>query len=327
MQRILFITHTRIGDCVLSSGLLDELTRRYPAARVTVCCGPGGAALFQAHPRLDRVIVLRKQRHSLHWLGLWRQVVTRRWTAVVDLRRSALPWLVWARDRAVPPKGTAREHRLVTLARALDADPPPPPKVWTAQQDQTEADRLLGDARPVLAVVPTANWPAKVWPAERFAALVRQMIAPDGPLAGARVFVAGGPGETEQARPVLDAVPDRQLVNGIGLSLPATAAVFQRCRLFVGNDSGLMHLAAAAGTPTVGLFGPTSERLYGPWSRHTRVVRTPESVAEITQQPGFHHKTAGSQMGSLTVAAVAAAVGDLLAETDSAGTRAASADG
>jgi ADP-heptose:LPS heptosyltransferase len=315
MQRILFITYSRVGDCVLSSGLLDELTRRYPEARVTVCCGPAGAALFQAHPRLDELIVIRKQRYSLHWLGLWRRLVRHRWTAVVDLRRSALPWLLRAGYRATPSKAAPGEHRVVTLARTLDAHRPPAPTVWTSPADQAQADTLLGAGRPVLAVGPTANWPGKVWPPERFAVLVQRLIGPGGALAGASVFVTGGPSEIHQAQPVIDAVPAEKLLDGVGLSLPATAAVFQRCRVFIGNDSGLMHLAAGAGTPVLGLFGPTNDVVYAPWSRHSRVVRTPESLQDLIGQPGFEHKTAGSQMTNLSVDTVEHAARELLDET------------
>ena len=90
-MRILFITATRVGDAVLSSGILAELGRRYPEARFTVACGPAAAPLFRGHARLDRLIVVRKKSRGRHWLDLWRQVALKRWDLVVDLRRSALP--------------------------------------------------------------------------------------------------------------------------------------------------------------------------------------------------------------------------------------------
>jgi ADP-heptose:LPS heptosyltransferase len=314
MKRILFITHTRIGDAVLSSALLAELTRRHPDARFTVACGPGPAGLFQAHPQLERLIVMRKRKRAGHWRSLWLQVAARRWYLVVDMRRSAMPWLVWTRDRATPPRNQGNEHRLVTMARTLSLDSPPQPAVWTSADDQRRADALLGHRRPRIVLAPTANWPAKVWPAENFAALVDRLTGPDGPLPGAQVVVTGGLGEEAQAQPVADAVPSERLVSAVGLDLGATAAVFQRCDLFVGNDSGLMHLAAAAGTPTVGLFGPTDDRIYAPRGPACRVVRTPESKQDLTGQPGFNHRTAGSQMGNLRVETVVTHAQGLLAE-------------
>ncbi len=65
-MRILFITATRIGDAVLSTGLLDHLIGENPEARVTVACGPMAAPLFEAVPNLERILVLEKQAFSLH---------------------------------------------------------------------------------------------------------------------------------------------------------------------------------------------------------------------------------------------------------------------
>jgi ADP-heptose:LPS heptosyltransferase len=268
--------------------------------------------LFNGHPRLERLIVLRKRRYAGHWQMLWRHAATKRWYMVVDLRRSALVWMLWTRHRAVPPAPKDGEHRLVTMARTLHLDRIPGPTIWLAPENHARADALLGEAPYRLALAPTANWPAKVWPAQNFAALVDRLTGPHGLLRDAEVVVTGGPGEQPQAQPVLDAVAPARLVSAVGLDLPTTAAVFQRCDLFIGNDSGLMHVAAAAGTPTVGLFGPTDDRLYGPRGSHCRVARTPETMAELVHKPGFDHRTAGSQMGNLAVDTVMVQVRDLL---------------
>lgn len=316
MKRILFISATRIGDAVLSTGLLAELSRRHPDARFTIACGPAAAPLFQAHPQLERLLVVRKQPHAGHWRKLWWQTARTRWHMVVDLRRSALAWCVWARHRRLPPKGSNAEHRLTTLGKVLNADATLQPTVWLTTEDHTRAAGLIDPQRPILAVAPTANWPAKVWPAEKFAELARRLTAEDGPLAGAQVFITGGPGEESQAQPVLNAVSPANRIAAVGrLDLPTTAAVFTRCALFVGNDSGLMHLAAAAGAPTVGLFGPSDDRLYAPQGPRCRVVRTPESMRTLVSAPGFDHRTAGSLMSNLEVARVEQAAKDLLSHS------------
>jgi ADP-heptose:LPS heptosyltransferase len=315
LKRILFISATRIGDAVLSTGLLSELTRRHPDARFTIACGAAAAPLFQGHPQLERLLVLRKRPYAGHWRLLYRSTATTRWHTVVDLRRSALAWLLWTRHRRIPPKGKTNEHRLVTLARTLDFDEPPQPMVWLSGADHDRAAGLLDHDRPTLALAPTANWPAKVWPAAKFAELADRLTGDSGPLAGAQVVVTGGPGEEDQARPVLDAVPAHRRIDAVGVDLPTTAAVFARSRLFVGNDSGLMHLSGAAGAPTLGLFGPSDERLYAPQGAKCRVIRTPESFHDLVYAPGFDHRTAGSQMTNLDVGAVERAARGLLAET------------
>lgn len=263
-MRILFVTSTRVGDAVLSTGLLDHLLRTHPGARVTVACGPAAAGVFARMPGLERLIEIRKRQYSLHWLGLWSRVAFTRWDLVVDLRASALAFLVPARRRAIGKGGRRPGHRLVHLGRVLGLSPPPQPVAWTGAADEAKAAALLPGA-PWLVLGPTANWHAKVWPAERFVAAARALTSPQGALPGARIAVLGGPGEVERAMaaPVLDALPGA--VDLVGkLSLPEVAALLRRAALYLGNDSGLMHLAAAAGAPVVGLFGMSDAREYGP---------------------------------------------------------------
>ena len=86
---LLFITATRIGDAVLSTGLLGDVLDRHPGARVTLACGPAARGLFLALPGLERLIVLEKRRFLGHWLALWRAVVASRWDLAIDLRKIA----------------------------------------------------------------------------------------------------------------------------------------------------------------------------------------------------------------------------------------------
>src|SRR5207344_2403697 len=83
---ILFITATRIGDAVLSSGLIKRLADEIPEARFTIVAGPLAAPLFAHVPGLDRLIVFEKSRTGGHWFELWRKVRRTRWGLVVDLR-------------------------------------------------------------------------------------------------------------------------------------------------------------------------------------------------------------------------------------------------
>lgn len=265
-MRILFVTSNRLGDAVLSTGLLDHLLRRYPQARFTVACGPVAAELFSHMPRLERLIVFEKRRFGLHWLTLWTQVAPHWWDLVVDIRASALAWLVPTRARAIMRKRPG--HKIAQIAGMLGVSPPPNPVVWTSPEDETLAAALVPGGGPVIALGPTANWTGKVWPAERFVALFHAVATTR--LAGARAVILAGPGPAERAlaAPVLAALPDAIDLCG-ALSLPQAAAVLARCALFIGNDSGLMHLAAAAGTPTLGLFGPTPAAEYAPAGRQT----------------------------------------------------------
>jgi ADP-heptose:LPS heptosyltransferase len=320
-MRILFITSTRIGDAVLSTGLLGHLIERYPEARFTIACGPAAAPLFAAVPNLDRVIPMPKQRYGLHWLKLWLRCAPRFWSLVVDLRRSAFGYTVPALRRRRGGRTRAGVHKLRQLAETLGLAEPPAPRLWTAAAHEEAAQRLVPKGGPVLAVGPTANWPGKQWPAGNFVALIARLTGPKGPFPNARVAVFAAPDERDQALPVIESVPAQRRVDLAGaVDLPTAFACLKRCDFFVGNDSGLMHIAAAAGIPTLGLFGPSRPEHYAPWGAHAAFVRTEKSYEELTGAPGYDHRTTGTLMESLSVDAAEQAVEALLARTDERGT-------
>lgn len=291
-MRILFITASRIGDAVLSTGLLNHLAERYPEARFTVACGAPAASLFAAAPFVDEVIPMVKRRRAGHWIELWRRTVTTRWSLVVDLRGSAIGWLLPAWRRRVLKSSWEPRHRLAHLATVLRLDQVPLPRLWSGAAGRTTAERLIPSGGPVLAVGPTANWGAKQWPAERFVAVIERLTAPGGILPQARVAVICSPSEQDAAAPVLDAVPPGRRIDltGGAHDLATIYACLERCAFYLGNDSGLMHMAAAAGVPTLGLFGPSSELFYGPAGARTASVRGPRSFEDICHDPTFDHR-------------------------------------
>lgn len=306
MTRILFVTSTRIGDAVLSAGLLDHLLATYPGARVTVACGPLPAPLFAAVPGLERLLPMPKQKRGGHWLKLWRQTVTTPWSLVVDLRASALAWLLPTRRRLVFRPSHDPVHRVRQIAALVGrADDPPAPRLWASAEDAARAAVLVPGGRPVLAVGPTANWGGKQWPAERFIEAIARLTAADGILPGAAVAVVAAPNERPAAEPVLASLPADRRIDLIGAgSLAVIGAALGRCAFYLGNDSGLMHMAAAAGTPTLGLFGPSRDELFAPWSPRAAWVRTPRGFWDIVNDPAFNHRSSATWMEGLEVDAV-----------------------
>ncbi|MBF0333676.1 MAG: LPS export ABC transporter permease LptF, partial [Alphaproteobacteria bacterium] len=81
-MKILFITANRVGDAVLSTGLLGHLAERHPLARVTIGCGPVAAPLFEDFPALDRLLPMPKRKRAGHWLDLWRDCAGTHWDLV-----------------------------------------------------------------------------------------------------------------------------------------------------------------------------------------------------------------------------------------------------
>ncbi|MDX2234218.1 MAG: glycosyltransferase family 9 protein [Hyphomonadaceae bacterium] len=280
MARILFITSNRIGDAVLSTGVLEHAMARHPGAAVVLACGPLPAPLFRATPGLERTLIIRKQ--AGRWRTLWEAVRRERFDLAIDLRGSLITLGVRAKRRIIHRKSRTVRHKLEELAALLDLPAPPPPRLHLDARALAEARAVVGPDGPVLALGAGANFIGKRWPPDRFAALARALVG--GPLAGATVLLLGAPEDA----PICGEIAADLASAGVAtidaagrLDLLAAAAALSRAALFVGNDSGLMHVAAAVGAPTLGLFGPSDERVYGPWGARTMSLRSHRSFEDI----------------------------------------------
>ena len=315
---ILFITATRIGDAVLSSGLIKMLADQIPNARFTIVAGPLAAPLFAHVPGLDRVIVMEKGKGKGHWFKLWNQVRHKKWSLIVDLRGSATALFLRRDKRAIWKKLPGEVvHKVVDAARTLKLEgDPPAPHLYITPDVQALADELLVGDGPILAVGPASNWVGKVWPIERFTQTAAQLLDKDGPMAGGRLLILGGPEDTRMVEELRMASARGRTIDLTGkVDLLTAYACLRRARLFIGNDSGLMHIAAAAGTPTIGLFGPSDERRYGPWGDKAVAVRGPRSFDQfLAVDPDLSQ--AIRHMSDLPVATVVKAAKALLARTE-----------
>jgi len=174
-----------------------------------------------------------------------------------------------------PVQPAGGEHAAVHFARAV-ADPPPDSEElplpalrvpgglrdWSARWMASH----FGEAAAPAAVHPGSGGARKCWPAERFARLIRSL--------GAAVLLLEGPADSAPCRRVEQLAPTgTHLVKASGLSVAQAAALLARCRSYVGNDSGLSHLAAALGVPTVAVFGPTDPSVWAPRGPRVRTVQ------------------------------------------------------
>lgn len=305
-MRILFITANRLGDAIMSTGLLNYFAKLHPKAAITIASGPIPAPLFTSAPGLEQCIIFEKKPFSLHWFKLWRRVVSTRWDIVVDLRRSLLRYFIFNKNYYRIPKPDEHCHRVRFLGRVVGLeDKPPEPTIWLEAKERSQAAKIIPSCKPTIALAPAANWQGKQWHPENFANLADRLIKNNGLLPGASIAVLASSEERRQAEPILKILPSHQRIDLIGkTNLLTLAACLEKCSLFVGNDSGLMHMAAAVGVPTLGLFGPSRETLYSPWGKHCSWVRTPESFEELTGDPGYNHLTTDSLMNGLQVQVV-----------------------
>jgi len=274
-MNILFVSSTRIGDAVLSTGSLAHLSECFPEVRITIACRPLPAPIFAHAPSVEGVVALHKRSFAEHRLGLWTEVVGIAWGLVVDLRGSALSWTLWAKKPRVFRWVDNTIHRVKSLGRFFALYGPPAPRIWWSATEEAFAVKYIEDGSPVLALGPTANWTAKIWRAERFAVLLGLLTGTDGIFSDARIAVFGAAGERNIVLLVLQAIPPEHCINQVGtVDILTTAAYLNNCDLFVGNDSGLMYMAVATGTPhprVVWAQRGSSLRFLGPALRRRRI--------------------------------------------------------
>ncbi len=305
-MKILFISSTRLGDAVLSTGLLDYLCKTYPTSEITVAAGKLGIGLFANFPNVVKTIPMIKKTYKRHWFELWRQIVGTKWDMIVDLRGSAVTYLVCAKKRHVwHKKGKENLHKVEQIARILKIQDTPSPTLYFSTEQKEQAQKLLNKQKEefILAVGPAANWIGKTWHTERFIELIKRLRSNDTVFKDCRVAIFAAPGEESLAQPVLESIELEKRIDFIAKTSPEMAgAILRECDFYIGNDSGLMHTAAACKIPTVGLFGPSCVQTYSPWGDNATYTQTDETLAELTSAPDYSpNNVTKTMMDSLTV--------------------------
>ena len=299
--KVLFVGNTRIGDFILTSGLLRNILETYPQSRITLAVGAPCLPLTRHIPNIERIIPIQKRPWNLHWWDLWKEVSGERWDLVIDLRDSIISRAVRADKiyRRLRPIG---RHRVEEAARVLGLVPAPAPKIWISDEERAYARTLLPAGRPLFALGPGANYAPKCWPAINFGELAARLTGRDGALENAHVIVLGAPNETGLAAMIGAALPKERFIDLTSrANLLQTAAILEHCALFIGNDSGQMHIAAAMGTPTLGLFGPTRAELYRPWGENCSYVCSETPLDQLLEMEKSDPTRKLNLMGGLTV--------------------------
>ena len=269
-MKILFITSGSIGDAIISSGILNHLLEKHPEARFTIAGGIAAVTVFEAFPNLERIITVKKKKYNLHWPELWQKVRKDKWDIVVDLRGSLISYLVIAKKRYVffnPDKTKSKADQIATMMKLENA---PPTKLWSNAKAKEKAQAFLPEDKDIIVLAPKSAMLVKDWAIERFAALAQCLATKD-----TLFVVLATAAQKESVKPLVTALPSEQILDLSGKTELLTAyAILERSQLFIGNDSGLFHMAAAAGTKCVGIYGPSNDKVYAPKGAHIKVVKS-----------------------------------------------------
>jgi ADP-heptose:LPS heptosyltransferase len=300
MRSVLFLAPDDLGETVLASGALAYVLKQGDA--LTISASPEAAALFRAAPAT--------------WLppraawsfALFARLRGARFDALIDARRRWAGRLAPAKRRIALSPAPILRHRCEDWAAACGAERALAPALWLDEAARAEAAAIAPGTLPLLVLAPGGVGEAKRWPIERFAAVARRLVG--GVLPDARIAILGAAARDGAITAAIvrsldsDGIAARDL--GLSPDLLAAAALMERATLVIGNDNALTHIAAAAGAPTLTLFGPTDERVRAPYGPRTRTLRG-RGLAEA--QSALDARAA---MGDVSIDAVEAAALDLL---------------
>jgi ADP-heptose:LPS heptosyltransferase len=315
--RILLIRLRLIGDVVFTTPVVAALRRRFPHAHLAYVVEPPAAPVVAANPHLDEVIVAASPatRRIGDDLALARRIGQGRFDVAIDLhggpRSAMLAWLSraprrigyeiparrWMYTEQVARSRTLRpRHSVVNqwdLLRPLGFDDPSPetdPTEMPASRAAAEsvAGRLRAagiepSLQPLIVVHVSAGNPFRRWPADSFVELVTRLARTDE---RRRILVISGPSERDAARDISGRARVRlqgaesSVVDDFEVDLVELRALMDRSALFIGGDSGPLHVAGTSRVPIVGIYGPTLPARSAPW-------RPARFVTESVELPGL----------------------------------------
>jgi lipopolysaccharide heptosyltransferase I len=328
--RIALIKLSSLGDVVHALPVAATLRARLPNARVTWIVEQREAAVLHGHPALDEVVAIdtRRWRRARsvralidvgHAVGqVRRRLRAAAFDVALDLqglmksgliaaatraplrigfaaRRCREPLSAVFTNRRIDPPAQARhivDQHLALLGPLHVTEPVhefhlPGDPAAEARADEFLASHGLKPGRRLVVVNPGAGRADKRWPEERFRTLAGRLIED----AGAEVLVVWGPGEESAGRRIASG-RDSRAVLGPATDLPELIAFLRRASILVASDTGPLHLAAALGTPCVGLYGPTSAVRNGPYGTGHRCLQAPDGrVTTIEVEAVLHAVT------------------------------------
>jgi heptosyltransferase I len=287
--RILIVRLSAIGDAIQTMPVACALRERFPDAFLAWAVESRAAALLREHEALDELIELPRG-----WLkspgGVWRlrrRLRDLQFDTTVDvqsLTKSAILARLsgarqrigfgnpggrelskWFNNQRVDPKTSHVVDRYLELLRPLGIESPTVRfQVPEHEEDRAAAEQIideLGLPAGFAIINPGAGWPSKLWPTDRYAAVARHL---NDAWHLPTLVVWAGQAERAMAEQIAHASPAAVHICP-PTTLPQLAAISRQAKLFIGSDTGPLHLAAAVGTPCVGLYGPWPASRHGPY--------------------------------------------------------------
>lgn len=295
-KNILVITLSNIGDVVLTTPVIAYLRSKFPDAHMNVVVGPKAASLLAGSEQIDRLLIYDKFSGLKHKLDLVGELRKESYECVVDLKNSALPFLVHTKQRSPVFRSfewrNARAQHLEILQKMKLLEKTNPAVYQSdfnfySKTDETSLIEKLKakGANPNaswLIVAPGAGSEAKRWPIEHFCGAIDRILE----TLPFQIAAVGDASEKLLGAKLAE-MDSKRILNLSGeLTLRELAALVGRAKLVLSNDSACMHLGHELDRPVVAIFGPTDHRRYGRESKIWRIVREP-SMGAVSPEKVF----------------------------------------
>jgi len=301
-KRILVVRTDKIGDVVLSTPVIKNLRRYFPNSYIAMMVSPHTKELIEGNPYLDEVIIYDKENKHKGWfasLRFSRYLKKKRFDLAIILHPTNRVHLVTffagipkrvgynrklgflLTDRIPHNKQLGQKHESeynLDLLRYLGLkDLENQIFVPIKEEAKKYVDKLLEkqgirEDDFLIAVHPSATCPSKRWPPERFAELCDKLKEKYN----LKILVVAGPKDTDLAQKLINMMKEKAINLAGKLSLGELAYLLKRCRLFISNDSGPVHICSAVGTPVISIFGRNQAGLsplrWGPLGKYDRVI-------------------------------------------------------
>ena len=296
VNKILFITLSNIGDVVLTLPVFDYLKRHFPNARITVISGPRPGEIFRDNPGVYRHIVYDKNSSFREQFALFKELQKEQFEVIIDFKNSFLGFILFARYKISPFLHVPvfirhmKDRHFYKLQKAMGDFSQSEARERkqsfflnsSAQEyvNQLFSEHALAASDTVFVIAPGARSEVKRWPAEFFSELIRMLIHETG----GKIILVGDRGEMKLMENIIKMLPESCRGDVADFSgkttITQTALIIKRARLLISNDSAVVHLAGYCNVPTIGIYGPTDETKYGPWSENFVEIKK-----EITCRP------------------------------------------
>jgi len=281
VKKILFISLSNLGDIILTTPVFQKLCAEFPGARIDVIVGKAGREIFSGHASTRNVMTPDNHRSLGERMKSLAAIRREKYDLIVDLKSTLVPFLSGARYRTGLytmskrrsrkfPVHKKQEH-LLKLGRLGIATNGSEFFIPVTERDKEFVDEILKEKRGKKIVIlnPGAKSHLKRWDVRKYAELSDKLVKE----LGCAVFVTGNEDDKSVIKCFLSSVvlPVADLSGRT--TIGALTELMRRADLVITNDSAPLHMASAAGAPTLAIFGPSDERKYGPLSLKSRVMR------------------------------------------------------